>query len=289
MKVGFLGTGLMGKPMVERLKSLDYEVVAYNRSVEKTKSLAEIGVEISNSPTEVLLKTDCILLMLTDINAIKSLLFTDVDNKNFVGKTIIQMGTIAPYESQELCKIILDSGGDYLEAPVLGSISEAQTGKLIVMLGATSKQFTEWLELLKVFSSKPILVGEVGKASALKLALNQLIASLTASFSLSLAFVQASKVDVNIFMEILRQSALYAPTFDKKLNRFLSNDYSNPNFPVKHLEKDTRLFLEAASKYEINDIVLKAVHQLLVDSVEAKAGDLDYSAIFNSIYKTRQS
>lgn len=285
MKIGFLGTGLMGKPMVERLSSLGYEVIAYNRSSEKTKSLAQLGVEIASSPAELLSKTNCVLLMLADIKAIEAVLLNESAKENLANKTIIQMGTIAPFESQSLCKTIVEAKGDYLEAPVLGSISEAQAGKLIVMVGATPEQLANWSDLLKSFSSQPILIGEVGKASALKLALNQLIASLTASFCLSLAFVQASNVDVDIFMSILRQSALFAPTFDKKLPRFLSNDYSNPNFPVKHLEKDTRLFLEAASKYQIDDIVLKSVHQLLLKSLESGVGNLDYSAIFSSIYK----
>lgn len=283
MKLGFLGVGLMGKPMVERLVSLGYKVTAYNRTIEKLEPLKSLGVEVVNSPAEVIKETSATILMLSDITAIKSLLFSQESQAFIKNKTIIQMGTISPSQSQELMQTVTDLGGDYLEAPVLGSITEAKIGKLIVMVGSTQQQFMLWQEVLKAFTDKPLWIGEVGKAAALKLALNQLISSLTASFSLSLAYVQASRVSIDLFMEILRQSAIYAPTFDKKLNRFLEDDYSNPNFPVKHLEKDTNLFLEESSKLQINNIVLQSIHSLLLKAIERGDGDLDYSAIFRSL------
>jgi len=283
MKIGFLGVGLMGKPMVERLNSLGHSLTVYNRTTEKLETLKNLGVKVANSPAEVVKETDVIILMLSDASVIKSLLLSQETQVFLKNKTIIQMGTISPSQSQELMQAVVELGGGYLEAPVLGSITEAKAGKLIVMVGATLEQLTLCEDLFKSFTAKPLLVGEVGKAAALKLALNQLISSLTASFSLSLAFVQASGVDTDLFMEILRQSALYAPTFDKKLNRFLEGDYSNPNFPVKHLEKDTRLFLEESSKLQINNIVLQSVHHLLLQAMEKGDSDLDYSAMFKSL------
>ena len=283
MKLGFLGVGLMGKPMIERLVSLGYKVIAYNRTIEKLEPLKSLGVKITNSPAEVIKETNATILMLSDITAIKSLLFTQEAQAFIKNKTIIQMGTISPSQSQELMQTVTDLGGDYLESPVLGSIAEAKIGKLILMVGSTQQQFMLWQEILKAFTDKPLWIGEVGKAAALKLALNQLISSLTASFSLSLAYVQASRVSIDLFMEILRQSAIYAPTFDKKLNRFLEDNYSNPNFPVKHLEKDTHLFLEESSKLQINNIVLQSVNRLLLKAIERGDGDLDYSAIFRSL------
>lgn len=283
MKLGFLGVGLMGKPMIERLVSLGYKVIAYNRTIEKLEPLKSLGVKITNSPAEVIKETNATILMLSDITAIKSLLFTQEAQAFIKNKTIIQMGTISPSQSQELMQTITDLGGDYLESPVLGSIAEAKTGKLIVMVGSMPQQLRLWQEVLKAFTDNPLWIGEVGKAAALKLALNQLISSLTASFSLSLAYVKASGVDIDLFMEILRQSAIYAPTFDKKLNRFLEDNYSNPNFPVKHLEKDTHLFLEESSKLQINTIVLQSIHSLLLKAIERGDGDLDYSAIFRSL------
>ena len=117
------------------------------------------------------------------------------------------------------------------------------------MVGSTPVQFERWKELLQNFCPEPIYVGEVGTAAAMKLALNQLIAGLTSTFALSLGFVRLSGLKVEQFMDVVRQSALYAPTFEKKLARMCEGNYANPNFPTKHLLKDTNLFLNQAHNW----------------------------------------
>ncbi len=122
-------------------------------------------------------------------------------------------------------------------------------------------------------------LGPVGAALTTKLALNQLIASLTHSFSLSLHLVQRAGVEVEAFMAILRQSALYAPTFDKKLAKELADDYANPNFPTAHLRKDLALFLQAAAGAGLNSEGLSGLAQLLEGATAAGLDSLDYSAL----------
>jgi 3-hydroxyisobutyrate dehydrogenase len=134
---------------------------------------------------------------------------------HLAGRTIIQMGTIRPEESVQIDAAIQAAGGDYFEAPVLGSIPQAQQAELIVMVGGSTEQFTQWRDLLAAFGPEPRHIGPLGKAAAVKLALNQLIGALTGAFSLSLGMVQRHGIDVETFMSILRSSALYAPTFDK--------------------------------------------------------------------------
>ncbi|MFM6899902.1 MAG: NAD(P)-dependent oxidoreductase, partial [Microcystis panniformis] len=209
MKVGLLGTGLMGTPMVERLLNQKISVIAYNRTLEKLAPLQQLGAKTVNSPEQVIQEADCLILMLTNAAAIQEVLGLNSEQSNFNNRTIIQMGTIAPSESKQLRDQIVAKGGEYLEAPVLGSIPEAKNGTLLVMVGATEKQFHQWSNLLANFGQEPMLIGAVGTAAALKLALNQLIASLTSAFALSLAFLSQQGVDLEKFMTILRQSALY--------------------------------------------------------------------------------
>ncbi|MFM7714365.1 MAG: NAD(P)-dependent oxidoreductase, partial [Microcystis sp.] len=219
-------------------------VIAYNRTLEKLAPLQQLGSKTVSCSEQVIQEADCLILMLTNAAAIQEVLGLNSEQSNFNNRTIIQMGTIAPSESKQLRDQIVAKGGEYLEAPVLGSIPEAKNGTLLVMVGATEKQFYQWSNLLANFGQEPMLIGAVGTAAALKLALNQLIASLTSAFALSLAFLSEQGVDIEKFMTILRQSALYAPTFDKKLTRMLEENYANPNFPTKHLLKDVNLFLE---------------------------------------------
>lgn len=283
MKVGFLGTGLMGKPLAQRLLAANIPVIAYNRTASKLEELKAAGVQIAESPENAIALSDCLILMLTNASAIEQVLLSDSAKTQLKGRTIIQMGTISPQESQDIEKQVIAAGGEYLEAPVLGSIPEAEIGKLIVMVGATPEQFAKWSNLLQNFGSEPRLIGSVGTAAAVKLALNQLIASLTTAFALSLSLVQKQGVEVETFIELLRQSALYAPTFDKKLKRMLERDFSNPNFPTKHLLKDTNLFLNQAQSNNLNTYSLEGVRQILEIAQEMGLADADYSALFNAV------
>ena len=281
VQVAVMGMGLMGSPMVTNLASNGVEVIAYNRSIEKLEPLQSQGIKVTQNSQEAIVFADCIILMLSDYNAIQEVVINqDLSLKN---KTIIQMGTIAPDQSQQLLATIKDRGGEYLEAPVLGSIPEVKSGKLLVMLGSTKPQFEQWQYLLKYFSPQPLLVGEVGKAAALKLALNQMIAGLTSTFALSLSFIQSQEVDIEIFMNILRDSALYAPTFDKKLTRMCDRNFANPNFPSKHLLKDIQLFLASAQKDNLNTEGLKGIETIVTQTVKNNLADSDYSALIESI------
>lgn len=283
MKVGFLGTGLMGLPMAQRLLAAKLELVAYNRTAEKLAPLQAAGAEIVTQPEAAIAAGECIILMLTDATAIRSVLLSDSSRQHLAGRTVIQMGTITPTESKAIAMDVVAAGGNYLEAPVLGSIPQAESGKLIVMVGSSAEQFQQWSQLLENFGSKPLLIGAVGTAAAVKLALNQLIAALTSAFALSLGFVQRQGADVDLFMQILRSSALYAPTFDKKLQRMLERDFSQPNFPTKHLMKDTNLFISEAEAVGLNISSIEGVSRVIEKALELGLADYDYSALYNAV------
>ncbi|MGD9900569.1 MAG: NAD(P)-dependent oxidoreductase [Calditrichaceae bacterium] len=283
MKFAMVGTGLMGYPMAQRLLSSGYELTVFNRTAEKSASLQKQGARIANDPMEVVLNSDVIILMLADFNAVNETMLSANIQSLLAGKTIIQMGTIAPDESQLLLERFSNHGAEYLEAPVLGSIQQVKAGELFILAGATEKQFEEYESLFKIFGSTVYHIGEVGKASALKLALNQLIASLTASFSLSLGLVQNSGVDPDLFMRVLRKSVLYAPTFDKKLDNMKNRNFDPPNFPVKHLLKDIELILKSSVKAGLNTAHLNGVREILVKTVEAGMEEKDYSALYNAV------
>lgn len=282
MKVGVIGTGLMGLPMTQRVLEANLPLIAYNRTPEKLQSLRDAGAEIAPSPEALLQAASCIVLMLTNAQAIRDMVLAPASRSALVGKTIIQMGTIAPTESRSLQEEIQQAGGEYFEAPVLGSTPEAKAGKLIVMVGSTPEQFNQWQPVLRCFGPEPLHVGAVGTAAAVKLALNQLIGSLTSAFATSLGFVQRQGADVEIFMQILRGSALYASTFDKKLQRMLDHNYDNPNFPTKHLLKDVNLFLQESELLGLNAGVPAAVQHLLEQTLAMGLADADYSALFQA-------
>jgi 3-hydroxyisobutyrate dehydrogenase len=280
--IGILGTGLMGLPMAQRLLAAGLPIVAYNRTIAKLDPLQSTAATIAETVPDLLQQCSVVITMMTDAAAIQETLLADAARSQLANCTVIQMGTIAPSESRQLQQAITEAGGDYLEAPVLGSIPQVQQGTLQVMVGATPEQFEQWRSMLQEFGT-PQLIGPVGAAAALKLALNQLIGSLTTAFALSLGFVQQQGGNVDTFMQILRNSALYAPTFDKKLQRMVDHHYANPNFPTKHLLKDMNLFLQEATIAGLQVDSLEGVRKILETACNAGLADADYSALFEAV------
>lgn len=285
MKIAILGTGLMGYPMAEKLAAAGFETIAWNRTAKKAAPLAAAGITVAASPAEAVAAADGIITMLSDAAAIRAALFDTTPAVDFRGKTLLQMSTILPEESREFQQQMLAQGGDYLEAPVLGSVPNVRERTLIVMVGANQQQFDHLEPVFRAFGSDIFWIGEVGQAAAVKLALNHLIAAETAAFAFSLGLVQQRGVDVELFMAVLRHSALYAPTFDKKLHRMITRNFANPNFPLKWLLKDVNLMLQEAQTGTLNTSVLSALREVLQQAVATGAGESDYSALYNAIQR----
>jgi 3-hydroxyisobutyrate dehydrogenase len=267
--------------MARQLQTSGHQVYAWNRNVDKLAPLLTDGIKPAETAIEAIAASELIVLMLTDAAAIETTLLNPETQAHLKGRTVLQMGTISPQESKAIAQTVQAVGGDYLEAPVLGSIPEAKAGTLIVMVGATQTQFDQWLPVLKCFGPDPQLMGPVGTGSGVKLAMNQLIGTLTTAFSMSLGLVQQETIDVDKFMAIVRQSALYAPTFDKKLGRMCDRNFANPNFPTKHLLKDMNLFVQAAETF--NADVAASVARMAQQAVDKGLADQDYSAVFAAV------
>ena len=281
MDIGIIGIGLMGKAFVERFLSQGYTVSVFNRTQENIKDLSD-KVIVCNTADALISASDTIIFMVSNADAISEILQLE-EKYDLHGKTILQMATISPTQTKEIGEAITSCGGHYLEAPVLGSIPEAKTGTLIIMAGGSKDVFENVLPTLQVLGSAPRYIGETGSAAALKLAMNQLIASLTAGFSLSLGYAIKNGVDTNLFMETVRESALYAKTYDKKLEKYLQRDFGTANFSTQHLLKDVRLFIYDAKASGLNTDALEGIERITGKAVEDGMDVMDYSSIFEVI------
>ena len=126
--IALLGTGLLGSGIAERLHAVGHTVVAFNRTSTKALPLQTQGIAVVGAAELAVRQAGCALLLLTDAAAIRSMLFTPACSAALKGKTIVQMGTIAPNESLEIQREVEQQGGAYCEAPVLGSLAEAKAG-----------------------------------------------------------------------------------------------------------------------------------------------------------------
>jgi 3-hydroxyisobutyrate dehydrogenase-like beta-hydroxyacid dehydrogenase len=265
--------------MAARLAAAGYPLAVWNRTPERALPLRELGATVAETPGEAIAGAAAVVLMLADAPAIRASLLSDDARSRLDGRTVIQMGTIAPAESLELADEVARLGARYLEAPVLGSIPEAESGRLLVMVGADEPDFDCWRPLLEVLGDPPRLIGPVGQAAALKLALNQLIATITTAYAVGLGMVRRSGVPVATWADAVRSSALYAPTFDKKLASMVERSFLPANFPVRHLRKDVRLAIDAAAASGLFAPHLGGIDEILERAVAAGLGDADYSAL----------
>ena len=278
MEITLVGSGLLGTAIGERLLARGYRLHVWNRRQERAQALVAAGAQLAASPAEAVAAGELVITVLSDGPITAEVLLNQAGTA-LPGRLVLQVATIAPAESRDLAIALQQRGARYLETPVLGSRPEALAGCLQVMVGGELADLERARPVLMALGGEPRHLGPVGAALHAKLALNQLIASLTHSFSLALHVVQQAGVEVETFMAILRESALYAPTFDKKLAKELADDYSNPNFPTAHLRKDLQLFLTAAAALQLETQGLRGLAELLERATAAGLDELDYSSL----------
>jgi 3-hydroxyisobutyrate dehydrogenase len=287
MKIAVLGMGLLGSEIALRLQRQGHEVIGWNRGAERAESARQRGLTLAASAWEAIDAAEMTLLLLSDARAILDTLFEQGDADALAGRILVQMGTIAPRESRDIAGHVAAQGGEYLEAPVLGSLPEAREGTLILMAGGDPDLYERCLPVFRDLSRDPRLIGEVGQGAALKLAMNQLIAGLTATFALSLGLVRREGLAVETFMDLLRTSALHAKTFDKKLDKYLAHDYGAANFPLKHLRKDVGLFRRVAEEAGLDTRLIAAIESGCLQAEALGYADADYSALYEALAPRR--
>ena len=274
--IALLGTGLLGEAIGCRLLHRGVTLRVWNRSADKCEPLLKQGAALIENLAGAAKGCQAVITVLRD-GPVSAEVIAQLGDLDAV--CCLPMGTMGISESRQLELQVQAQQGVYLEAPVLGSKPEALKGTLLVMAGGNAEVFQQQLPLLRLLSEAPKWMGATGSAAASKLALNQLIASLTHGYSLALRLVEASGLEIERFMEVLRPSALYAPTVDKKLDRMITNDFTNPNFTTALLRKDLKLFVREAALAGVNAEALMGLVQLLnrAEGTSLDAGD--YSAL----------
>ena len=272
----------MGAPMACRLLAAGHDVTVWNRTRTKAVALAADGAVVSDTPGDAIAASEAVITMVSDAAAVEDVLLDPATRDTLDGRTVLQMSTIGPDESRALADRLRDAGAEWLEAPVLGSIPQATDGSLLIMAGGGQHLYDRWSSVLETMGS-PRLIGPVGHAATLKLAMNQLIASITGAYASSLGLVRRAGVDVDAFADTVRASALHAPTFDKKLAAMLGRSFSPANFPARHLLKDVRLFEAEAERLGLDTTFVGGIRRVLESTLDRGLADADYSALSAAI------
>ncbi|HEY6141890.1 MAG TPA: NAD(P)-dependent oxidoreductase [Flavobacterium sp.] len=241
-KIGWIGLGNMGNPMVKNLLKANYEVTVYNRTKEKEQELIHLGATSAASPQELIEKCDIVFTMLTNDEAVKDVFQNETGllSKPQAGKLIINMSTISPETSRYLGEISSKHKIGFLEAPVSGSVKPAQDGTLVILVGGNAENYEKAKPLFDVLGKSSLLLGEVGVGSSAKLAINYFLGLNIQGLAETVLFAEKNGVSRENMLSIVNQGACGNGITNIKTASLLANQYPAA-FALKHLHKDLNL------------------------------------------------
>ncbi|GAB4230623.1 MAG: NAD(P)-dependent oxidoreductase [Acidobacteriota bacterium] len=267
MRIGFIGLGIMGRPMAENLVKAGYFVAAYNRTAEKAEAfVAAVGADraaVASTPAEAAAGADVVITIVRDTDAVRSVLLGagGVAEGARPGLIVVDMSTIAPRAEQEMASELAKRDVTLLDAPVSGGDVGARAGTLAIMVGGERSAYEEVLPVLQAMGKKITYCGGVGAGQLTKLCNQILVAVTLLGVSEALNFARRSGLDPALVIEATREGAAGSWQLANLGPRIVSGDFA-PGFMVDLMQKDLRLVLEAGDDSRSVLPATALVHQL---------------------------
>ena len=249
MKVGILGTGIMGRPMARNLLEAGLEVWVWNRTREKAAPLLAAGARWADTPAALARRVDVLGLVLATPEATREVFYREDGVLDGVhpGLFVVDHGTNPLAWAQEAAPLVAEAGGQYVDAPLQGSYPEAERRELVILAGGTPAGIEPLAPYFEGVGGTVVFAGELGRGVLLKLALNLITALTGAALAEASALAAAFGLGQEVFFEALEKSSLAAPFHRGKGEKLRSGDLS-PQLPLKLMNKDLRLIQAEASR-----------------------------------------
>lgn len=282
MKIGFIGTGLMGFPMVKNLLNQKLNISIFTRTLKKAEPLKEFGANISKSLAEAVSGADLVITMLTDDDAVEKVLGNSEFLENIKeNSTVIDMSSIKPRIAMHFGKLLKEKGVNFLDAPVSGGTIGAEDATLAIMVGGDELVFKNAYSVLKVMGN-PTLVGPIGSGQVSKLA-NQVIVGVTiGAVAEAITLCEKAGVDANKFIKALAGGFADSKILQNHGKRMIDKDFSPKGKVSTHL-KDMNNILECAGDYKTDLPISKLIKQMFKSLVEHGNENDDHSALYKEI------
>jgi len=285
--VGFVGLGVMGKPMAMNLLKAGFTVVAHNRSRPALDAVVAAGARAASSPADVAKQATVIITMLPDTADVEHVL-TSADGVLAGlrrGSLVVDMSSISPVATERLARLVSDRGGSMLDAPVSGGEIGAVSGTLSIMVGGEAASFERARPILEAMGNreKIVHIGKSGAGQVCKVCNQIAIGGALAGVSEALALARKAGVDAGRVRSALLGGFAASRVLEVHGERMLTGNYK-PGFRTKLYQKDLRLASEAAAAHNVA-IPGTAIVTQLVNSLVAKGGaDLDYAALATVLF-----
>lgn len=280
MEIGFIGLGIMGRPMAKNLLNSGYSLIVYDIVQKSMEELEESGARKASSMQEIAENCEIIITMLPNGPQVKSAVLEEGGLINHMkpSSLLIDMSSISPTVTAELQRALQQKGIRMLDAPVSGAEAKARNGELAIMVGGDEKDYMEALPLLQVMGGKVTLVGPSGSGSTCKLT-NQIIIAVTMA-AVSEAFMLAKKsgCDLQKVFEAINTGFAGSTLLNSTIPRILERNFT-PGFKIDLHKKDLTNAVDAANNFGAPIPLTRSMLQMLQELSEDGEGNSDNSAI----------
>jgi 3-hydroxyisobutyrate dehydrogenase-like beta-hydroxyacid dehydrogenase len=280
--LGFVGLGVMGGQMVNRLLDKGHTVTGYNRTQSKAQWLIEKGMRWGDSPRAVCEAADVTFSMVTNSSALEGI----ADGPNGMvaglsaGKFLIDMSTVSPAMARALAARVREKGADLVDAPVSGSVITLQQGKLSVMVGGRKETFERLQPLLLEIGPKVTHVGDNGLALVMKIAANLSLAVQMLAFSEGVLLAEKSGIARETAVDVLTHSAIASPMVQYRGPMVLKMP-EEAWFNVNMMQKDMLLALELGRQVDVPLPTTAVANEYLTAARGMGLAEQDFATVFN--------
>jgi len=273
MKVGVIGLGMLGNAVALHLLDSGFEVTVYNRTKEKTSQVENKGGNVATSPKEVAEKSELVIIVVKDANAVKQIAFEE--NGIIQGKheklIVADMSTIDPVESKNISIKFLENNIQKLDIPVMGGPNVAITGELVMMVSGDKESFNYCKKVWDTIANRVFFLGESGVAHSVKLAMNLQITMLALALSEGITLVKKSGVDPKIFLEILNSTYFKTGMSEKKAYKMIEGKY-DATFTLANLKKDISTMTNTAKALGIELPMITKAEEIYENAISEGLG-----------------
>jgi 2-hydroxy-3-oxopropionate reductase len=288
-RVGFIGLGIMGRPMALNLLKAGYALTVYNRTEASAEPLVAAGATLANSPRSVAEGCDVVITMVTDSEVVSDLVL----GKNGVvegahrGMVLVDMSTISPRATKEIASQLAERGASMLDAPVSGGDKGAIAGTLTIMVGGPTSVFEESLPILAAMGKKIVHMGGTGAGQLAKLSNQILVAGNMVGLCECLLFAKRAGLDLAKLIDSLSAGAASSWALVNLGPKVMSRDFA-PGFRVKLLEKDLGYVVSTAEELGAAVPATVLVRDLYRRLEEEGLGDAGTQALIMALERTSE-
>jgi 2-hydroxy-3-oxopropionate reductase len=247
MKIGFIGLGIMGKPMAKNLVKAGYQLLVNDFNKTSVEELKALGAETCASNKEIAEKADVVITMLPNSPHVKEVALGEggLIEGAHAGLTLIDMSSIAPLASREIAEKLAEKGVDMLDAPVSGGEPKAIDGTISVMVGGKQELFDKYYDVLKAMAGSVVRVGEIGAGNIAKLCNQTIVAINIAAVSEALVLAQKAGVSPELVYNAIRGGLAGSTVLDAKAPLMMDRKF-DPGFRINLHIKDLNNVLETS-------------------------------------------